>query len=518
MPAGSNPKAIARSAMRWQEWWLRNRDFLIRVNRRKLATSGGEIASGKTAPVTEKLVAFLVKGMTDKYWDVRAASAIALGKAGVKNRVVIAALEKATRDEKPSVQESAVLALGMLRARSSAFLLRRVLMNKQNDRNLRATAAVSLGLLGDSANVKTLCTFTQNGQKDEVKAAAVTGLGLIDDPGSAHTLLRLITGHEEAEIRALAVTSLGKLGVRSLRFRGQREESNLIRYIEKLMRRERKAVIRQSCAMILGRIGDESTLEKLMKAAVTDRDAAVRSFALLSLATVKKSREKSAAVWMFLRKRLAEEKENPVRCYAAIAIGLAGDRRGGELLRKSFTDGSSADLRAAAAVGLGILKDNESLPLLGKEIQEPRSGGDVRRFSCIAIGLIGKMHAAEYLRAVLRESNQPYLRWSAAIGLARLGDRSCQSILVGNLGENSRITREAAIRALGYFRDETHVRTLMDHFKTEKDNELRAMCIVSLGYIGDASEEIPVLRHVSRDFNWLASLRYAAIDFIVRAF
>jgi HEAT repeat protein len=509
---------VQREAVGWQQWWLRNRWDYLRISRKRQARSGRTASSGGLTPEMKDLVAFLLKGLQDDYWDVRAASAIALGKTCVRTDAVRRALETAVRDDHPSVQESAALALGMLGARQSSYLLRGILGNRRADRGLRATSAVALGLMGDPANVLTLCRAARAETRARVRAAAVVGLGLIDDPNTPAVLLRIATSAEKEDIRALAVTSLGKLGIQSLRIRGRREPLDLARFLARLMQKDRKEQVRRSAAMILGRAGTEASIPALCAAAVRDRDGAVRSFALLSLARVARSAEKRAAVRGFLSKRLRAEKDDKVRCYAALALGLTRSPGAGPALRELFGTAPNPDLRAAAAVGLGLLKDSKALPLLGREIETPRSGGDVRYFSCIAIGLIGKMHAAEYLRAVLESSRMPGLRWAAAMGLALLGDRSSLPLLRKNLRENSRITREGAIRALGFFRDEAVIPVLTGLFQKESSDELRAMCVVSLGMIGDGAEGVPVLRRVSRDFNWLAALRNPAIDFILRAF
>jgi HEAT repeat protein len=409
----------------------------------------------------------------------------------------------------------------MLKSKKSAFLLRSILTNKRNEHQVRAYAAVSLGLMGDPANLQLLNQLAKSERKDEVRAAAVVALGLVGEGemGAVKTLLDIFTGHDEARIRALAVTSLGKLGVTEYKPRGRRKGINLVRKFESMLKKkETKDYIRQSLAMILGRFGDAETIGKLQQVARLDKNKAVRSFALLSLAQIKKDEKKKASVREFLRRVLKKEKDNIVRAYAALAVGLSQDPEGAKILREIFTGREHFDVRAAAAVGLGILKDADALPELGREIKNPRGGGDVRRFACIALGMIGDKAAGKYLKSILKDVNVPYLRWSAAIGLAKLGDKSCIPQLVKNLDDGSRITKEAAIRAIGYYRDETQIKPLMDHFGKEKSKEIQAMYIVALGYIGDSAEGVPVLKEVSQDFNWIAAIPYKTIDFVVRVF
>ncbi len=506
--------------MKWQEWWIRNEYRFIRVEKKAITKSGSELAMEDMSPEMKDLVTFLTSQLKHDYWDVRAASCLALGKIGLKNEDIREKIEAAINDKDKNVQESAVLALGMLKSTKSSFLLSKMLGDKTVDHSLRSYCAIALGLMKDSANLSLLNQLAQNERKDEIKAAAVTALGLIGDERAVSTLLNIFVSQEEERIRALAVTSLGKLGVTEFKPNPRAKSTiNLVRYFEKyLSDKQTKVYVRQSLAMILGRFGDDKTINVLEQVVIDDKDKGVRSFALLSLAQIKKDESRKTAVREFLRRILKTEKNVIVKSYAALAVGLSEDAEGAKILREIFESGEHADVRAAAAVGLGLLKDKDSLPILGKEIEDPKGGGDVRRFCCISLGLIGDLAASNYLKAVLEKVNVPYLRWSAAIGLARLGDKSCMELLTKNLSDGSRVVKEAAIQAIGYFRDETQIKTLIDNFNKESNKEIQAMYIVSLGYIGDSAEEIPVLRQVSQDFNWLASLSYPSIDFVVRVF
>jgi HEAT repeat protein len=525
---GTDQLAVETNKMRWQEWWLRNQWSVIRVENRRLKTSASDEDAGEVSPARKRLLGFLLRQMGNDYWDVRAAAALALGKSGLCSTEIRKSLEKALKDRHADVQESAALALGMLQSSQSSYLLRSLLANRRADRGLRASAALALGLIGDQANAQVLANVARHEAKDEVRAAAVTSLGLLGDESAAKTLLGLFQGSEEGRIRAIAVTSLGKLGIRHFRLYPKARSLDFLRvYENRLLDKRTQVHVRQSLATILGRLGDEATVRVLKRVVLNDRQQAVRAMALLSLgkmairAKAAQDERGAAGIRQFLRKILKREKYAAVRAYAALAAGLTRDIEAAPLLREVFASSRHGDVHAAAALALGLVGDAESLPRLAEEIRKPRSAGDVRRFACIAIGLIGRSghpKAGEYLRGVLEKVNVPYLRWSAAMGLAILGDRSSLKLLKKNLSDGSLITREAAIRAIGYFRDESSVGTLIDGFEREKSRDVQAMYVVSLGYIVDISEEVPAFRRVSEDFNWLAATKYPSIDFLLRVF
>ncbi len=511
------------SRIDWQEWWIRNEHLIVGSEKRNVTRSGSAVSMDDLSPEMKSLVAFLMKQMKHDYWDVRAASAIALGKVGLVNDEIRGVLESAaSSDGEKSVRESAVLALGMIGSAKSSFLLCRMLEDKDKvDHEIRAYCALAMGLMKDTSNLQALRKAAIDERKDEVRAAAVTALGLIGDEGSARVLVDIFTGQDEECIRALAATALGKIGVKEICLIPNRNNSkvDLRRQFERhLVNKETRDCVRQSIAMVLGRIGDDKT-EAVLKGVVTsDRDDAVRAFAMLSLARIRRAGAGDGSGSAVLRGVLRTEKRTVLRCYAALAAGLSGDAESGRQLREIFESGEHQDVRAAAALALGMLKDETSMPLLGAEIAKPRGPGEARRFSCIALGLIGNPGAKSCLVEVLEKVADPYFKWSAAMGLAKLGDKSSIGLLLDKLSSGSTVVKEASIRAIGCFRDESTIAPLIERFGLESNREIQAMYVVALGCIGDSSGEIPVLRQVSQDFNWLAATKYASIDFVTRVF
>jgi HEAT repeat protein len=132
--------------------------------------------------------------------------------------------------------------------------------------------------------------------------------------------------------------------------------------------------------------------------------------------------------------------------------------------------------------------------------------------------MIGDRNASKYLKSVLKNVNIPYLKWASATGLAVLGDKSAIPMILEWIGDGNSITRDSAIRSLGYFRDDSTIMPLLDQFKKEKNDKVRAMICVTLGQIIDTSTKVPVLRRIGRNVNWIAAIRMPSVALLTRIF
>jgi HEAT repeat protein len=510
------------SVLTWEQWWKRHGDIYTFVSKPDERITG-ERGIQTLSPARTRLLESLLANLKDDYFDVRAASAIALGKMGINSRRIRTALLKAVRDKKSDVRESALLALGMIRAVEASRHVAVILTQKRNETSVRCFAAVALGLMKDPANTAILQNvFTAPDTKEEVKAGALLGLGLLGDQRAAYTLYPVFTSNYKEELQALAVTALAKIGTTEVVFRHGRKSVtvDLVTLFErKLTNKQTRTEVRRSIAMALGTIGrQDSSVRALQLAVRADRDKGVKAFALLSLARIRKDEATAMVVHDTLRRVLAAEKDAVVKGFAALAVGLSGDREGGKVLLGVFKDKGRADVRAAAAIGLGLLKYKPALPDLGEEVQNPADGGRARGYAAIALGMIGEPASSDFLKSVLGNVNIPYLKWASATGLALLGDRSAVPTILAQLDDGNRITRESAIRSLAHFREDTTIAPLLEQFSKEDSDEVRTMIAVTLGKIADVSETIPVLRRIGRNVNWVAAKNMKAVDLLTRLF
>lgn len=519
-PAPLSPDQAAR--LTWMEWWKRHGDlytFVPKARQTVTGTEGGSAPSAKLEVLVDKLVA----NLDDRYFDVRAASCLALGKVGANTEEVRRGLLKAMKDKNSDVQESAVLALGMIHAVECSDAVVAILRHKQNDEGMRCFAAVSLGLMGSPANLGALQgVYGAPDTKEEVRAGCILGLGLLGDERAVYALYPAAMGAAKEEIQAFAVTALANIGKVRFEMRTGRRtaEVDLLEVFgRKLVTKETPTEVRRALALALGEIGDdEGSLRALQQAYRADRDKGVRGFALLSMALLKKGEGARQMVLDTLVRAMKTESDAMLRGFATLAVGLTRDPAAGPDLLALFTGKAEAEVRAAAAIGLGLLKYTPAMPDLGREVENPKDGGEARGYAAVALGMIGDRGATDCLKTVLETVRDPYLQWASATGLALLKDTSAIPMVLAKLDDKNRITRESAIRSIAFFREDATLEPILEQFGKEDSNEIRALMVVTLGNIAEASEDMPVLRKVGRNVNWVAAQRLKAVDLLTRLF
>jgi HEAT repeat protein len=491
--------------------------------RRSGKVSGGPGNGVAPSRVDTELESYFLACLEDDNRDVRAGAATALGKLGRNNETVRAGLQRAMADRYAEVREAAVLALGMVRAVTTTPRVRKILLDRREDKGMRVFSAVSLGLMGEEANLPCLERITRDtDEKSDVRAAAILALGLIGNDRGAWTLLPILLGNGNEAYQAFAVSALAKIGKRSLRFRSGRREASidLVQLFERqLVRKTTRTEVRRALALALGSFGDETTsIDALERAYKYDRDEGVKGFALLSLARLRKDAGRRHGADEFLCRAVRSERDAVVRGFATLAAALNGGVEAAPCLLDVFLRDGHPDVRAAAALGLGLLKHQPALPHLGREVENPRTGGEARGFACVAIGLIGGREAVPYLRSIIEEVEVPYLKWAASTGMALMGDRSVIPTILQRTGDRNQVTRRAMVHSLQYFRDPSTVRPLIELSRRERNEQVRLLIVMTLGAIGDASKGIPVLRRIDKDVNWKAAERVHEIVHVLRLF
>jgi HEAT repeat protein len=504
----------------WREWWKRNAWQFNRVAVKHVeATGETEGEPGKTWH-QKKIEGFLLPLLGDRQNDVRASACIALGKLREGGDALRAALDKAVHDPDKDVRVSAMTALGLLKCKASAPLLTGILGNAKESGGVRGAAAVGLGMLGDSANIRTLTRTADPAREKraDVRAASVLGLGLIQDERAVAFLWKVLWGRDKEEIKALAASALAKSTNRMvvLRNGGKAKKYDLVRAFESLLAdRATKPQVKRSVAMALGTFADARSVPALKRAVQRDKDAMVRAFALISLAEIRKGGIRDQGIQTALQRFAASEKDRTVRPYALLALGITGDPRGAEVLRHAFLEGSTEE-RGAAALGLGMVRDAGAIPMLGEEIAMPRTAGDARWYCCEALGMMGKPESGQRLRWALENVKNPFIQAAACKGLAILGDRTVVPRVVANLDAKNRVVRTWAARSLGYFCARSTIPRLIQYFEGEKEEEVRALAIVSLGMIGEGRKVMPALRRISDHCNWMAAGKFPVIALLTR--
>jgi HEAT repeat protein len=384
---------------------------------------------------------------------------------------------------------------------------------------------VALGLIGEKSSSRTMMDILNRPKVHaQVKAACMMGLALMKEEAAGLTLLAIMNNRGEKEdLRAMAATALGKLGLPEVK-RG-RKKANVVEALVKILSSQKKdkklklsAIMAVSALGPSGNITSEKLVDVLGKIYTRQRNADVRSFILLGIAELARKGKAQENARRLFRNVLRGESNQSLLAFACLAAGLSEDRESIKYLRSIFQKNSNPSLRSAAAVGLGLLKDVDSTKLLMDTVTG-KGAPELKGYCCIAVGLMGakeNKEALPQLREILAGGSVPELRAAAAMALTLLGESNAVETLVKVVQDGNSYLRMSIIMAIGYFRDMSSVKPLIDLFNSENamNDEIRAIILTAMGYIAEEAEQ-PILKKLATHYNYLLS-RYDALLQIVK--
>lgn len=517
-PTGTRAEQVAAKEQ-WTEWFQMNR-WRFLPGPASSTFTGDAPAERATVDLADHIQRQM---LPDRHFDPRSAAAITLGKLGALGSRDALEHLLVGAGEHGYVRESAALGLGLMRSSGSRVLLLDVARDPSYEVRLRVHAVIGLGLLEDTTSVEPLCELLGQGQPLELRVAAAMGLGAIGGAEAALRLVDLVRGaSEDGALRAAAATGLGKSGVATV------GKEDVFALLKRTLLVDREREVRRAAALALRRFEHLDSRATLERAANCDCDAVTRAFAMATLADVvggdRATGEERHRVRRLCELQLAISGpgSHVEFGYAALGLGLLGrhDPECALPLRTGLREQRDPESRAACAVGLGLMRDLVSVPELIALAQQGDGPPELRGYACLALGLIGTRDPAALpcLIEVVEKCSVPAVKAAAATALAYIGRHpEVLATLRRQLRDRNRYFQMSVVMALGHLRDPAAVGALIQHYKGESNPESRALCIVALGCIGEASP--PRLLALTSDFNFLAALPdLPAIDQILRLF
>ncbi|MBN2492349.1 MAG: HEAT repeat domain-containing protein [Planctomycetes bacterium] len=528
----------------WQVWWELNKEHYLGLARRDRMPGRGETGEGEpfvgarrppdpaARPFGADARVRLVRPdlellLREDKTLVRVAAALALGQLGDPRSA--GALLDAVGDSNADVQDAAVLALGMVGdpdgVRALEELLgktangaRLVRQSQVNDR-LRATAALALGLTGRADALFGLAAATDRTEPRDVRAAAVLGIGLLDgEGGDSHLVEVLERKNSGAQIRAAAAIALGHTG-------GELARPALLSAL-----RSTNTEVRRAAALALGnlvfprpeaaRLAQARARRREAKDAAPEALARMDAFlATLEAAAAREANEAErfdAARGRALRIAAAEDAEQGVRQFAAIALGQTGgpEERG---FLVALLEDRLLELRPFAGLALGILggrgadDDGRAATVLLREFRAA-SRLDHRVAFAVALGLRGWRGAGEPILAEMERVTDPLSRSYHAVALAMLGHTEALGAVVKVMLEaRERDELQQSAMAYGLLATAQSTEMLAERLARSRDRFERKQAAVGLALFGRSSDLRALSRYL-RDTSQPASDRAFVIE------
>lgn len=155
-----------------------------------------------------------------------------------------------------------------------------------------------------------------------------------------------------------------------------------------------------------------------------------------------------------------------------------------------------ANTRIRAAVTLGKIKDKRAVEPLIEALKDKY--GLIRKRAVFSLGEIKDHRAVEPLIEMLKDKYAS-IRSDAAYALGKIRDKRAVEPLTEALKDKNRHVRWEIIRALNRMRDARSIEALMEIVKNEKDTEVRAAALTTLGNIKEKPKTIGPLLQVLKN-------------------
>jgi len=505
-PGGRRGRGRTGEFFNWETWWWNNQHRFLDFSRDDAQATGSSDfflgdrdrrAAAPVDPVTDRLVAdrivpALLRALESRDDDTRAAAVRALGRVG--EGIPIAALASRLEDSSGEVRRCAVLALGEAEASGRLADLVRLALDSGESATIRGYALVSIGLVGDEAGVEVLRRVALGDEPSvDLRVTALAALSLVPTASVRETVRNLAADEKANEnLRALAAEAVGRLC-------GDASSTTLLlRLLE-----DRSAQVRRSAALALARVepGSKTVGDALARAVREDRDLPVRAFAAVSL-----GEHASAAARPALLDAFEGSGPAGLRSFAAIGLGLLGDPAGLKTLRRTLEDGDARDpsLEAAVALALGLARDRAAAGTLARIVGDASRHPACRGFAALALGLVGDRSVLPVVERALTVDAPASLLDPLVKAAGLMGADSGARAIGETLADaRSDARRAALVEAVGNSKNRAFVDPLVQILSSASERDrIRVFAAIALGRLGDR-RRAPVLAALTNRRNYL---------------
>jgi HEAT repeat protein len=398
---------------------------------------------------------------------VRSEVALALGK--IKGDEVVEPLIKALEDDdRAMVRKSAAWALGEIKGDKVIGPLIKAM--KDDDVGVvRNEAAVALGKIASKKAVGALIRTLKKDKYETARKNAAWALSEIKDKSAVGDLIDVLSdkGKSEEERESDAVIAQVETALINI---GSPSVESLVGLLD-----HEEAYVRARAVYCLGKIGDETALEDLMRVAANDESPMVRGYAITALANFKTRnvvKAQGEGLAGALDSLLDEEEWKTNRAKAAETLGKIKDERGVEPLVQAAVSDLS-ELRNKAIVALGNIGDYRGLDEIAGAIGT-ETDLTIRANAIAAAAKYGDLSVEEALLSVLNEeltSQTLSVHEAAVSALGDIGSKKAVTKLISVLQDRSLPTslRAKAAKALGQIKDPAASKALLERLNDESE-------------------------------------------------
>jgi HEAT repeat protein len=439
------------------------------------------------------------------------ARAAALGLFYVADEASMLPMVQIAADAKGDTDVRAFLALTLTAMGSDSagpFLTKLVSADKDADFELVASAIMALGFVPGPEVPRTLKDIYENKKfRAELRAEAVESYGRRGSFEEGHKVLAKCLDDREVEIRRSATIALGILDYRT---QAERDIAALIApYEGDLIPAEiatkvtaLKALIPAQREPVEAQIRD--VVKRLVHVMEGDSDTFTAGMAAIALGRIASQADAPLATRM-IAANLKKER-NVVREYQILALAIAKAPEAFDVAIEGMTGKNrQPTTQSAAAIALGILGDAKGNEPLRRVLEEDKNPV-MRGYAAMALGILGDDKSQGPILAMLKTTKSPEAMSYGALGLGLLGKKSGGDVLVKRLTETTEGDVAAyTVYSLGLMKDRSKLDALVEIAVNHGNFFVQSAAIAAIGYVSSA-EDYPRRHVMARGFNYMMNL------------
>lgn len=482
----------------WSWWWDMNDDAFYGLRTKTLGSSdtdnkdtflggGGDLNGSRNVTLRHIITIILPalnKGLSDPYYDAKAAAAIALGKSGGDIESV-SKLVTLLNDSDHRVREAACIGLGLLGSEDATSSLKKLVSKPDEPSRLKFFASLSIGQIEGKNKKSTSAEYligvaTIKQPNVDYNLGAIVGMSFLNDLKTEECLVSILKDESlDQIIRGYAALSLGRRGE-------ARSAEVLSAYCA-----DNSKTVATSCVIALGRTAKKDNAEvinKLCRMSKSAPDRAVRNFSIMALGRIGGGK----ATAQLAEHVIGGQYDDVTFGSLAIAIASKGGTESdlvSRLLLKKYSDSKDAKVKSAIALSFGILGDRSAIKALVKDLKDETESIELKGYICLSMGMLGYTDSVPDIYPLLSQKGDIEVRGRAAISLGLLRDHQAIEIL-GSLIKDSKSNKQSLASytiSLGYIGDVRAVAPLIGMAENTNDDPQRAFSYVALGLLGDKS-------------------------------
>ncbi len=378
-------------------------------------------------------------------------AAVALGVSGQRESVP-GLIERLKKGRGAREVESAILyALGLIDTPRARTFLEFYVLSPSRDGVLRSVAVQALALGGHPETTDVLSSVL--GDSDvNVRRSACIGLGqvrftsplVLELETAERELAERFDGDGSGPAHLIADDFLGKL-----RLKAEEDTRRLASLKEEIVKRlidvgleDSDVMVRNFSALALGELGGDGAREALRHLLATARRDSSRSFAALGLAIQGDKADRKTVFRRLTRGRMAPS----ARAALMLSLGFLGEGDVADFAIRRLQNLGDATSSRFAAISLGLVGEKRALPLLRNSVAR-RGRPELKRAFGLGLALLGDTDVLESLGKLLSTSKSSEMRIQTAAILSAMRDGAALDALLKAMISTRRPAKDIELAA-----------------------------------------------------------------------